>query len=235
MEKFEQLFEDYMSRLCQENPDPSHDILHVSRVVSLAKKIANLERADFRIVVPAAYLHDCVYISKTDMRRTQASRISADKAMMLLTDWNYPKEFLPAVHHAIAAHSFSAGIVAETIEAKVVQDADRLDAMGATGIFRCFAFSGLSKRPLCRATDPFSKNRNPDDSDNTLDHFFMKLLHLQDRLNTKSGKTEGALRFQTMNNFLMSLERELEGASTGRDDQNSKAPLDGGFKNLFPA
>jgi len=104
----------------------------------------------------------------------------------------------------------SAKINAESIEAKVVQDADRLDAMGATGIFRCFAFSGLANRPLHQFADPFCKVRTPDDSDNTLDHFFTKLLHLQDKLNTDSAKVEGSLRLHSMNLYLDSLQRELE-------------------------
>src|ERR1017187_3954154 len=142
MEKFENLFESYMSNLCDENPDPSHDILHVKRVVAIAKKLSLEENANLEVVVPAAYLHDCVYISKTDQRRSQASRISADRAIELLKDWKYSEELFPAIHHAISAHSFSANIPPETIEAQVVQDADRIDAMGAIGIFRCFAFSG---------------------------------------------------------------------------------------------
>jgi uncharacterized protein len=212
MKKFERTFEEYMSNECLKNPDPSHDILHVKRVVNIAKKLAIQEKANLQIVIPAAYLHDCVYISKTDERRRQASRISADKAVELLAKWTYPKDLLPGIHHAISAHSFSAKIKAESMEAKVVQDADRLDAMGATGIFRCFAFSGLANRPLCRIDDPFCKERSPDDSDNTLDHFFSKLLHLQGKLNTPSARIEGALRLQTMNIFLDSLRRELASA-----------------------
>ena len=64
MEKLEQLCDSYMSALCLQHPDPSHDILHVRRVVRIAKKLAEAEGADLDVVVPAAYLHDCVYISK---------------------------------------------------------------------------------------------------------------------------------------------------------------------------
>ncbi|MFN8945974.1 MAG: HD domain-containing protein [Pseudobdellovibrionaceae bacterium] len=125
MDEFEALFERHMIRVCDENPDPSHDILHVKRVVGLAKKIGTAERANLDIVIPAAYLHDCVYISKVDERRSRASQISADKAIGLLREWHYPDEFYSPIHHAISAHSFSAKIPVKTIEAKVVQDADR--------------------------------------------------------------------------------------------------------------
>jgi uncharacterized protein len=209
MNSFEKLFHDYMKQVCAENPDPSHDILHVERVVNVAKKLAREEGAKLEVVIPAAYLHDCVYISKTDSRRTQASRISADHAMELLKGWNYPAEFLPLIHHAIAAHSFSAKIPTETIEAKVVQDADRLDAMGAVGIFRVFAFSGLSRRALYWPEDPFCETRTPDDSTNTLDHFYVKLLRLHKALNTASAKAEGQRRLQVMEGFLDSLKVEL--------------------------
>ena len=209
MEKFEVLFRTHMAQVCDENPDPSHDIFHVERVVALAKKLALLEGAELKVVVPAAFLHDCIYISKTDAKRTQASRLSADKAVELLRHWDYPAEFYPAIHHAISAHSFSAKITPETPEARIVQDADRLDAMGATGIFRCFAFSGLANRPLYFSQDPFCKTRKPDDQTNTLDHFFTKLLRLQEKLNTQSAKAEGEKRLETMKMFLESLEREL--------------------------
>src|SRR3712207_5350600 len=105
MNNIEKIFENYMSEVCKENQDPSHDLLHVKRVVQIAKKLAVQENANLEIVVPASYLHDCVYISKTDQRRPQASRISADRALELLKSWDYPNEFLPAIHHAISALS----------------------------------------------------------------------------------------------------------------------------------
>lgn len=209
MEKFENLFMQFMNEVCVAHPEPSHDILHVKRVVRLAKKLGALEKANLNIVVPAAYLHDCVYVSKADERRTKASVISADKAIRLLQDWGYPKEFHSEIHHAISAHSFSAKIPAETIEAKVVQDADRLDAMGAIGIFRCFALSGQYRRPLYFAEDPFCQDRQPNDQTNSLDHFYTKLLHLQARLNTSSAKIEGEKRMITMNCYLNDLRAEL--------------------------
>lgn len=207
---FETLFTKYMQKVCDDNPDPSHDIFHVQRVVALAKKLAQEENANLEIVVPAAYLHDCVYISKTDSRRTQASSLSADRALELLKSWNYPEEHLAQIHHAISAHSFSAQIPAETLEAQIVQDADRLDAMGATGIFRCFAFSGLAQRPLYSERDPFCKTRTPNDQSNTLDHFFTKLLRLPEKLNTQAAKKEGRRRLETMQSFLKALETEIQ-------------------------
>jgi uncharacterized protein len=210
MNQLEMLCDEFMLKLCEAHPDPSHDILHVRRVVSTAKRLAAEEGAELEVVVPAAYLHDCVYVSKTDARRSQASRISADHAVELLRQWGYPEKFLPRVHHAIVAHSFSAGVPAETLEAKVVQDADRLDAMGAVGAFRCFAFSGLAKRPLYSHKDPFCVKRMPDEGSFTLDHFYTKLFKLQDLLHTAAARREGARRVETMRFLLDALKTEFE-------------------------
>ena len=210
MEKLEQLCDSYMSALCLQHPDPSHDILHVRRVVRIAKKLAEAEGADLDVVVPAAYLHDCVYISKTDERRSKASQLSAEKAYQLLKSWGYKDEILLTnVQHAIAAHSFSARIEAHSKEAQVVQDADRLDAIGAIGIARCFAFSGLAKRSLHAEVDPFAESRKLNDQTNTLDHFYVKLLRLSDKLNTEAARAEGKKRMQTMSLFLDSLKAEI--------------------------
>jgi uncharacterized protein len=208
--KFETKFDEYMTRVCEENPDPSHDILHVRRVVGLARKISIEEGADLNVVIPAAYLHDCVYICKTDQRRKEASAISAKRAVELLGQWGYGSvSCRDQISHAIEAHSFSANRVAQSTEAMVVQDADRLDAMGAIGISRCLTFGGLAKRSLYNGDDPFCDTRVPDDSTNTLDHFFTKLLSLQELLNTKSAKEEGRRRLLVMQAFVESLKREI--------------------------
>lgn len=210
MENFEKLCDSYMQQLCANHPDPSHDILHVRRVVILAKKLAVKEKADLSIVIPAAYLHDCIYISKSDSRRSQASQISAEKAVSLLREWGYDEKKLSGIFHAVAGHSFSANLPVETIEAKIVQDADRLDAMGAIGIARCFAFSGLAGRAIYSNDDPFCEaGRSLNDQTNTLDHFYVKLLKLQEKLNTDSARAEGEKRLRTMKDYLSSLKSEI--------------------------
>lgn len=199
----------FMEEVCNQNPDPSHDLLHVKRVTELARELAERENADLNVVIPAASLHDCVYISKADPRRKMASRLSADKAVSLLMEWGYPQQYMEAIHHAVAAHSFSANIEALTLEAKIVQDADRLDAIGAIGIARCFAFSGLSNRPFYNEQDPFCSERELDDSTNSLDHFYVKLLKISETLHTRSAKLEADKRYATMQSFLSGLKEEL--------------------------
>lgn len=210
LKHFEPLFLKHMKNLCDEVGDVSHDLSHVTRVVSTAKTLCKTENGNFLIVVPAAYLHDCLYISKKDPRRSQASTLSADYAMDLLKGWGYPQEFFKEIHHAIRAHSFSANIPPTTLEAQIVQDADRIDGLGAVGICRSMAFTGFANRSIYSLNDPFCNNgRTPDDSTNTLDHYFIKLLKVAGMACTKSGKEECLKRTDFMNHFLKQLESEI--------------------------
>ena len=128
--------------------DPAHDFAHFKRVVATAKKLAIEEHAKLEVVLPAAWLHDLVNLPKNDPRRSQASRLSADAGEEFLRLIEYPEEFIPAIRHAIMAHSYSANITTESIEAAVVQDADRLDGLGAIGIARVFSVGALMKRKI---------------------------------------------------------------------------------------
>lgn len=193
-----------------EGEDPAHDLLHVKRVVNAAKKLCNEESANQFIVVPAAWLHDFIVIPKNDPRRKIASRLSADAAKIYLKEIGYPIQYFEAIAHAIEAHSYSANIPTESIEAKIVQDADRLDGLGAIGIARCFATAGLLNRPFYSETDPFCDQRSPDDSIYTVDHFYKKLFKTAETLQTKSGKVEGQRRLQVMRSYLEHLQTELD-------------------------
>lgn len=191
--------------------DPAHDILHFQRVVNLAKTIGFKEKACMDIVIPAAWLHDLINVPKNDPLRSQASKMSADQAIEYLKSINYPKGFYDEIHHAIVAHSFSANVPCETLEAKVIQDADRLDGLGAVGIARCFATSGILKRALYSAEDPLCEQRTPNDLDFTLDHFFVKLFKIVDKLHTAEAKKLGQYRLSIMKDFTQSLYREITG------------------------
>ena len=181
--------------------DPSHDLLHVKRVVAMARHLAKVEGAEDRVVVPAAYFHDFISVPKNDPRRSQASRLSAEAACAWLSDIGYPALHLPAIAHAIAAHSFSAQIPAETLEAQVVQDADRLDAIGAIGIARVFTVGGILARPFYDPVDIKAEGRVPDDSRFGIDHFKVKLFGLVDTMHTAAAKREGAKRLAWMREF----------------------------------
>lgn len=189
--------------------DSAHDLSHIQRVVSNAKKLLDHENADAEIVIAACWLHDCVILPKNHPDRNKASQMAGKKAFEFLKTTGFSTEKLEGVVHAIEAHSFSAGIMPKTIEAKIVQDADRLDALGAIGITRCFLVSGELNRPLYNSEDPFCKNRNPDDSLWTIDHFYTKLYKLPETMNTKTAKKEAEKRVRFMKKYLEVLGGEI--------------------------
>lgn len=190
--------------------DAAHDLAHIQRVVSNALSIAEKETADLEIVLAAAWLHDCVVLPKDHPDRKKASTLAAEKGAAFLRTISYPGDKVTAVAHAIESHSFSAGIETETMEAKIVQDADRLDALGAIGIARCFSVGGQMNSPIYNPNDPFCENRTPDDKKWTIDHFFVKLFELPETMHTAAAREMAEKRVQYMKEFLSELSSEIE-------------------------
>jgi len=190
--------------------DAAHDISHVKRVVKNTLQLSDIEKANSLITIPAAWLHDCVAVAKDSPQRAQGSRLAAEAATAFLEEIAYPAELLPEIYHAIEAHSFSADIPARSLEARVVQDADRLDSLGAIGIARCLLVGGHLRRPLCDHEDPFCDEREPDDSQYTIDHFYAKLLKLPGTMQTEAGREEAQRRAGLMQNYLDQLRTEIE-------------------------
>ncbi len=189
--------------------DAAHDHEHTRRVVANARALAAAEGADLAVVLPAAWLHDCVSVPKDSPRRPLASRLAAEAATAFLGAAGYPAELLPAVAHAIAAHSFTAGIAPTTAEARVVQDADRLDALGAVGIARCLMLGATMGRPLYDPGAPFPGARPADDAVASIDHFYTKLLRLGGTMTTAAGRAEAAARTAFMRAYLRQLGHEI--------------------------
>jgi uncharacterized protein len=189
--------------------DAAHDINHVQRVVHTAVKLAEQEGAILEVVIPAAYLHDCFTHPKNHPDRHLSSHIAANKAIEFLISIDYPDQHLAAIHHAIVAHSFSANIVTETLEARIVQDADRLDALGAVGVARCVQVGVSFARQLYSLDDPLCDNRQPNDSQYTIDHFFTKLLRLDQGMHTESARIEARRRIEFMRLYLDQLKTEF--------------------------
>ncbi|MDH4468891.1 MAG: HD domain-containing protein [Bacteriovoracaceae bacterium] len=208
--KFLPLIASKMKLITQNDNDPSHDSMHLKRVVKTARELMEAESADPWIVLPAAWMHDMINLPKNHPDRAQASRQSGKAAIDFLKTIQYPEKYFAAIEHAIAAHSFSANIKPESIESMIVQDADRLDSLGAIGIARCFLVAEKLNRSIYCEIDPFCEERNPNDQEFTIDHFYVKLLKLTESLNTKSGRAEGKKRVQFMNSFLENLNREIE-------------------------
>ena len=191
--------------------DLAHGWEHVYRVYKLALSIAEQEGADPFIVALAALMHDLGRSVKTN-KEVHHADVSATLAKELLAEQDVPLATQEAILHAIAAHSFSRGIEARTIEARVVRDADRLDSLGATGILRWAITGTLRRTPQTRSyhpADPFAEHHEPDDHRYMLDHFYSKLLKLGDTMATETGRALAQRRTAFMHHYLNELKKEL--------------------------
>ena len=189
--------------------DSAHDFDHIMRVYKNAQQIIKKEKVNEKLVLSAVLLHDIVSFPKSDKRSKNSSIESAKKAKTILKKYDFTLDEITIVCDAISEHSFSQKKIPKTIEGKILQDADRLDALGAIGIIRVFATGGSLRRPFYNLDDPFCKKRIPNDKTWTLDHFFEKLLKLEFLMNTKSGKIEAKKRTKILKNFLKQLKHEI--------------------------
>lgn len=189
--------------------DPAHDFEHVLRVYVNAERICKKEKANKKLVLTAALLHDIISFPKSDKRSKISSTKSAIKTKRILQKLPYTNDEIKIIVDAIESHSFSKNKIPNTLEGKILQDADRLDALGAIGIARTFTVGGSENRSFYNSSDPFCSFRKPDDKDWTLDHFFKKLLLLESKMNTKSGKIEAKRRTKIIKKFLNDLKQEI--------------------------
>lgn len=189
--------------------DPAHDFSHVMRVYKNARMLCKKEQVSPDLVLTAVLLHDIVSFKKSDPRNASTSTKSALEAEKILRRHKYTGDEITLVCDAIRDHSFSKNTTPATIQGKILQDADRLDAIGAIGIARVFAVAGAEARPLYHMSDPFCQKRTPDDHKWTVDHFYKKLLKLEKLMNTKTGKLLAREKTQTLENFLTQLKKEI--------------------------
>lgn len=189
--------------------DGAHDLSHLQRVWHNARTLQAEEGGDLEVLLAAVLLHDCVAVEKNSPLRSQASRLAAKKAASVLLEMHWPEEKIIAVSHAIEAHSFSANITPLTLEAKIVQDADRLDSLGMLGVARTFYVAGRMGSALYDPNDPEAKERDYDDTRFCLDHFQTKLLHLADGFQTAAGQRLARLRHQRLKGFMEQFKEEI--------------------------
>nr|WP_254640648.1 HD domain-containing protein [Burkholderia sp. GbtcB21] len=184
------------------NGDGSHDTSHLQRVWKNAAAIHAVEGGDAEVLFAATLLHDCVAVEKNSPLRPQASRLSAEKARLVLKSLDWPDAKIDAVAHAVEAHSFSAGVTPMTLEAKTLQDADRLDAIGVLGVARCFYVAGRMGSALYDPADPHASARELDDTRFAIDHFRTKLLKLASGFQTATGARLANIRHDRLRRFL---------------------------------
>lgn len=189
--------------------DGAHDPAHILRVFRNASRIRAVEGGDGRILAAAVLLHDCVSVEKNAPLRSQASRLAADRASGILAGMGWNETDRQAVSHAVLAHSFSAAIEPETLEAKILQDADRLDAIGMIGAARCFYIAGRMNAALYDVLDPLAERRAADDKAYAIDHFPLKLFRLADGFRTETGRRLAAERHERLKSLLDQLLSEI--------------------------
>ncbi len=189
--------------------DPAHDFSHILRVYRNARLIGQEEGADMPVLLLAALLHDVGSEKKQTVNQDVSVGLGHEAVQSFLKSIGLKEAAREKVLYAIDVHRFSKGIVPVTLEARVLQDADRLDAIGAIGIARVFLTGGTLGRELYHPTDPFCRSREPDDNKWNLDHFYKKLLKLEAGMHTKSAKRLAAGRTTVLRRYLQDLEEEI--------------------------
>ncbi len=188
---------------------PAHDWLHVRRVADNARRIGAAEGADPAICVPAALLHELFNYPKDHPDSARSGDVCAEHAAIVLHDAGAPAATIAPICGAIRVHGFSRGVVPDALEARVLQDADRLDAIGAIGVARCFATSGELRRAFYDPDDPLCRRHEPDDKRWAIDHVYKKLLRIADGLHTETARELATPRVAFLHGFLDMLAAEL--------------------------
>ncbi len=195
----------------QTKTDPSHDVNHVMRVVRMAEKIAQSVDADTDIVFAAACFHDIVVYPKNSPQSKHETEESAEVAEEALRmAGGFTDEKIEKVKMCIRQCSYSKGIIPDMLEAKVLQDADRLEATGAISIMRTFSSGGQMNRPFYRSEDPFCETGEPVPHGSGLDLFYERLLRVEQGMHTDFARNIAKRRTDFLKTFLDEFREELK-------------------------
>ncbi len=200
-----------------QDADPVHDFDHVLRVYRVAMRIANAEGADLEIVQAAVLLHDSQGSAPGASRNARAEHhiASAEFANGVLRAKGWPEEKIKAVQHCILAHRFRGKEDApETLEAKVLFDADKLDVLGAIGAARTVAYAALDNQPVyAEPSQQFLTTgiKEPGEPHSSYHEFVFKLRNVKDRMFTKTGKNLAEARHAYLVEFFTQLTAEVQG------------------------
>lgn len=206
--------------------DAGHDFSHIERVAKYALKLFSEEvRAsenrqltvdETDAILAAAFLHDCVPIAKNSPLRKESSRLASVKAAELLNaqrtstgERAWSRDWVSEISAAIHDHSFSSGRIPQSLLGECLQDADRLEALGAIGLFRTIATGVSMGTQLFDPLDPWAERRELDDKRFSIDHFFTKLFKLPASFRTSYGKREAQKRADYLRGFVDQLKSEL--------------------------
>lgn len=183
--------------------DPAHDWAHNLRVMTLCERIGQAERANMEVLRLAVLLHD---IGRAEERITGEchAQISAREAGVLLREAGYDEPLIPMIQVAILTHRFRKNNPPTTLEERILFDADKLDSIGAVGVARAFAYSGVIGQPI-QSDEPNQHTPSKE--------YEMKLKHLHERLYTQMAKQIAEERHRFMEQFFVQWEKEISGAS----------------------
>lgn len=190
--------------------DPGHDISHFDRVAKLCLWLAEGTAADSEILIASAYLHDWVQVPKNHPDRERASELSAQAVKGLLQARGWTDGKIKGVTTTVNEHSFSRGLKPSSLESQILQDADRLDALGVIGLMRLVSCGTVMGSAFYQSEDPFAEKRKPNDRLYMIDHIFFKLSQLPGLMNTKKARREAAARWEILIKLVDTLRDELK-------------------------
>lgn len=188
--------------------DPGHDLAHALRVALWTVRLGG-ESVPWREAVVAALLHDLHNVPKSSPERGEASALCARRAEELLPSCGFGPEAVIRIAEAIEDHSYSRGAVPRSALGRALQDADRLEALGALGVLRTASCGARMGASYVDPRDPWAAGRALDDRRYTIDHFFVKLLRLEETPHTEAGRAEARRRTAFLRAFLEELGEEL--------------------------
>jgi uncharacterized protein len=199
--------------------DAGHAFDHTVRVAKLCGHLyldecSLNERAptdlELDSAIAAGLLHDCVPVAKDSPLRKQSAELCAREAELWLQEFSWPSaEMVRSIVDAVEDHSYSSGRVPRSPIGQVLQDADRLEALGAIGLYRTIATGIAMGTALFDVMDPWARDRPLDDKRFTIDHFYTKLLKLPETFRTNAARIEAERRAEFLRSFAAQLKSEL--------------------------
>ena len=180
-----------------------HGFDHTKRVYNLAIKISKGEEADLDVVKAAALLHDIARLSEEKKEISCHAEEGSARAARILEEMGFPKDKIPKVSYAIKTHRFSKGIIPETTEAAIIQDADRLEALGAIAVARVFSYGGKNDRPFHLPDILPKENYAGLEATSAINHFYEKILKIKpESFKTKKARKMAEARYKFVEKFV---------------------------------